>query len=382
MSIILTLNAGSSSIKFGVYAAAKDPTPIAGGQVENLGSAARLDLDGQSREIGSADHVAAVAAILQAVAPRLQGRAVAAVGHRIVHGGAEFAAPIHLDDASLAALQALVPLAPLHQPHNLAGVAAAQAAFPDAAQIACFDTAFHRGQPFVSDTFALPRRFYDAGVRRYGFHGLSYDYIASVLARDHPDLHAGRVVIAHLGNGASMCALQGGRSVASSMGFSALDGLVMGTRCGQIDPGVLLYLMAQGMGVDEMTTLLYRDSGLKGLSGLTHDMRTLLSSDDPRAAEAIEHYVLRARRELGALAAMMGGIDALVFTGGVGENAAPIRAGILEGSDFLGLSVDQRKNAAHAGNIAQGDKPVLVIPTDEERVIARAASAWLTRHML
>lgn len=382
MSIVLTLNAGSSSIKFGVYLAGPEPEPVAHGQVERLGDAAVLEIDGHETAIGAADHAGGVAAILGALPPVLQGRPVSAVGHRVVHGGSAYSAPLRLDEGSIAALEGLVPLAPLHQPHNMAAVRAARAAFPDAVQVACFDTAFHHGHPFVNDTFALPRRFYDEGVRRYGFHGLSYDYITSVLARDHPDLHGGRVVIAHLGNGASMCAVQAGRSMGSTMGFSALDGLPMGTRCGQLDPGVLLYLMGQGMGVDEITNLLYRESGLKGLSGLTHDMRALLASDDPRAAEAIDYYVFRTRRELGAMAAVLGGIDALVFTGGIGENAAPIRARILEGTDFLGLSVDQRRNADNAPNIAQGPKPVLVIPTDEERVIARAASRWLSRHHL
>ncbi|MDA0963002.1 MAG: acetate/propionate family kinase, partial [Proteobacteria bacterium] len=329
MIAILTLNAGSSSIKFGVYHAAAEPELIARGQVERLGEDAVLDLDGRERAIGPADHAGGVAAILDALGAVLEGRAVSAVGHRVVHGGPGFSAPLRLDEDGIAALEALVPLAPLHQPHNMAAVQAARAAFPDAVQVACFDTAFHHGHPFVNDTFALPRRFYDEGVRRYGFHGLSYDYITSVLARDHPDLHAGRVVIAHLGNGASMCAVHAGRSIGSTMGFSALDGLPMGTRCGQLDPGVLLYLMGQGMGVEEITNLLYRESGLKGLSGLTHDMRALLKSDDPRAAEAIDYYVFRTRRELGAMAAVLGGIDALVFTGGIGENAAPIRARIL-----------------------------------------------------
>ena len=382
MSAVLTLNAGSSSIKFGVYLAGAEPELIARGQVERLGAAAVLEIAGDERGIGPADHAGAVAAILDALGPVLEGRTVSAVGHRVVHGGPAYSAPLRLDEGSIAALEKLVPLAPLHQPHNMAAVHAARAAFPGAVQVACFDTAFHHGHPFVNDTFALPRRFYDAGVRRYGFHGLSYDYITSVLARDYPDLHKGRVVVAHLGNGASMCAVQAGRSIGSTMGFSALDGLPMGTRCGQLDPGVLLYLMGQGMGVDEITDLLYRESGLKGLSGLTHDMRTLLASDDPRAAEAIDYYVFRTRRELGAMAAVLGGIDALVFTGGIGENAAPIRARILDGTEFLGLSVDQRLNAENAPNIAQGSKPVLVIPTDEERVIARAASRWLSHHSL
>ena len=382
MSAILTLNAGSSSIKFGLYAAAEEPEPITDGQVENLGDAAILQIGDANREIGPADHNAAVAAILDAIDPALEGRQVDVVGHRVVHGGAAFGAPIRLDDASIAALEDLTALAPLHQPHNMSGVAAAKAAFPDAIQVACFDTAFHHGHPFVNDTFALPRKYYDQGIRRYGFHGLSYDYIASVLRRDYPDLYNGRVVVAHLGNGASMCAMKGGRSMGSSMGFSALDGLPMGTRCGQLDPGVVLYLMGQGMDVEEITTLLYKESGLKGMSGLTHDMRTLLASDDPHAKEAVEYYVFRVRRELGGMAAVLNGLDALVFTGGVGEHAAPIRARILEEAGFLGLGVNPEANDSNARVINWGDVPVLVIPTDEERVIARAANGWLRRHRM
>ncbi|MCE8008372.1 acetate/propionate family kinase [Aestuariivita sp.] len=382
MSAILTLNAGSSSIKFGVYVAGADPQALIDGQVENLGEAALLEIGETEIAIGAADHAVAVAAILRAIEPVLDGRRVEVVGHRVVHGGTGFSAPVHLDDAAIAELEGLIPLAPLHQPHNLAGVHAARAAFPEAIQVACFDTAFHHNRPFVADAFALPRRFYEAGVRRYGFHGLSYDYIAGVLRRDYPDLHKGRVVVAHLGNGASMCAMEGGRSVGSSMGFSALDGLPMGTRCGQIDPGVLLYLMDQGMDIEEMTTLLYKESGLKGLSGLTHDMRTLLASDDPHAVQALDYYTFRIRRELGAMAAVLGGVDAMVFTGGVGENAAPIRTRVLEKTGFLGLAVDAEANARNAREIGAGPTPVLVIGTDEERVIARVANSWLRRHRM
>ena len=382
MSAILTLNAGSSSIKFGLYAAGRDPVALTDGQVENLGDASVMTIDDATLEIGPADHDTAVAAILRGISPFLEGREVEAVGHRVVHGGTEFTRPVRLQDAEITQLQALIPLAPLHQPHNLSGVRAAQNAFPDAVQVACFDTAFHQGRPFVTEAFALPRKYYDEGVRRYGFHGLSYDYIASVLRQEHPDLYEGRVVVAHLGNGASMCAMQGGKSMGSSMGFSALDGLPMGTRCGQIDPGVLLHLMGQGMGVDEMTRLLYHNSGLRGLSGVSHDMRTLLASDDPHAREALEYYAFRVRRELGAMAAVLGGLDALVFTGGVGEHAAPIRAGIVEGAGFLGLNINETANAQNAHQVHSGPVPILVIPTDEERVIARAANSWLRQHHL
>lgn len=378
MTAFLTLNAGSSSIKFSVYGAGATPERVLDGQVENLGLAARLILsDGTVTELGVVDHAAGVGAILTAIAPELDGQGVTGVGHRIVHGGPAFGAPVELTDAVMDQLEAFVPLAPLHQPHNLAAVRAARAAFPDALQIGCFDTAFHKGHPFVNDTFALPRRFYDEGVRRYGFHGLSYDYITGCLARDWPDLASGRVVVAHLGNGASMCAVREGRSIGSTMGFSALDGLPMGTRCGQLDPGVLLYLMGKGLSTEEITHILYRESGLKGISGLSHDMRTLLASDAPEAAQAIDYYVFRIRRELGAMAAVLGGLDGLVFCGGIGENAAPIRARVLQDMAFLGLGLDAEANQANATRIGQGDVEVLVIPTDEEAVIARALAAAL-----
>jgi acetate kinase len=382
MSAVLTLNAGSSSIKFGLYDGAAEPALLSAGQVENIGGDAALITGDARRALGAADHAAAVAAILSALEPVLEGTRVAAVGHRIVHGGPRYSAPVHLDDETIAALEALIPLAPLHQPHNLAAVHAARAAFPGAAQIGCFDTAFHHGHPFVNDAFALPRRYYEEGVRRYGFHGLSYDYITGVLAQEHPQLAEGRVIVAHLGNGASMCAVRAGRSVGSTMGFSALDGLPMGTRCGQLDPGVMLYLMDRGMGAAEITDLLYRESGLKGLSGISHDMRTLLASDAPEAAQAIDYYVFRIRREIGAMAAVLGGVDALVFTGGIGENAAPIRARVLEGMEFLGLAPDAAANDAGARSIGAGPCTVLVIPTDEERVIARAARHWVREHRM
>lgn len=377
MSAILTLNAGSSSIKFGVYLDGDDPDLVQVGEVENLGPVARLILKGepdQVIEIGPADHGVAVQAILQAVAPVLKGRTVVGVGHRVVHGGKTFDAPVVLTPDVMAQLEALVPLAPLHQPHNLAAVRAAQLAFPDAVQVGCFDTAFHKGHPFVDDTFGLPRKFYDQGIRRYGFHGLSYDYITSVLERDWRELALGRVVIAHLGNGASMCAVHKGQSIGSTMGFSALDGLPMGTRCGQLDPGVLLYLLDQGMDRHEIEHMLYNDSGLKGLSEMTHDMRTLLASSESKAREAIDYYVSRIRRELGAMAAIMGGLDGVVFCGGIGENAAEIRARVIHDLDFLGLSLDQDANARSAVRIGNGPTTVLVIRTDEERVIARAVS--------
>ena len=382
---ILTLNAGSSSLKFSVYELGAEPRELAHGQVENIGtphgllSFAEKGGTAERAEIGRVQHEGALRAILAHLGPILDGREILGVGHRIVHGGTEYAAPVVLAPAAMAYLATLEPLAPLHQPHNLAAVRAAMAAFPGALQVGCFDTGFHRGHPWVNDTFALPRRFYDKGVRRYGFHGLSYDYVSHELARTEPELAAGRVVICHLGNGASMCALRDGRSIGSSMGFSALDGLPMGTRCGQLDPGVVLYLMqTEGMGAMEIANLLYRDSGLKGLSGLTHDMRELEAAGTPEAAQAIDYFVFRIRREIGAMAAILNGLDAIVFCGGIGEHSALIRARVCDAMDWLGVTLDAAANAAGAHEIGHGRVRVLVIPTDEERVIARAVNAALT----
>ncbi len=381
--IILTLNAGSSSIKFSLYEAADEPREIVDGQVENLGPNARLHigLKGEQadiHELGIADHKIALKAILTRASDYLDGHSVLGVGHRVVHGGIDFSAPCLLTEETTEKLEALIPLAPLHQPHNLAAAAAARQAFPQAIQVACFDTAFHRGQPWVNDTFALPRVYYDRGVRRYGFHGLSYDYVTGELGRLEPELLQGKVAIAHLGNGASMCAVKNGRSIGSTMGFSALDGLPMGTRCGQIDPGLLLYLIeSEGLSAHELSQILYRESGLKGLSGLTHDMRTLLQSDQLEAKEAIDYYVFRARREVGAMAAVMGGLDALVFCGGIGENAAPVRAMICENLEWLGIDIDASANRTNETEISRGQTRVMVIKTDEELVMARSVSAML-----
>jgi acetate kinase len=274
----------------------------------------------------------------------------------------------------LADLQALVPLAPLHEPFNIAGILAAKEAWPHVQQVACFDTAFHRSHPFVDDVFALPRRYYDEGVRRYGFHGLSYEYIVGRLAEVAPLHAAGRVVVAHLGNGASMCAIRDGHSVASTMGFTALDGLPMGTRCGQLDPGVVLYLMqTRNMDAAAISDLLYRESGLKGLSGVSHDMRELEASDKPEAQQAIEYFVFRIRRELGGMAAVLKGIDAFVFCGGIGENAWRVRERVLEGMEWIGIELDRFANRANAQVISseRSRVRVFVIPTDEEMMIAR-----------
>jgi acetate kinase len=383
VSRLLTLNAGSSSIKFAVYAAGDPPARRAVGQVDRIGSdAAVLDLRvagvAAQERIGAADHAGAVAAILQALPAVLGAEAVTGVGHRIVHGGPDQDRPARLTPALRAELRALAPLAPLHQPHNLAAVDAAIAAFPGAVQVACFDTAFHRRQPWVSDTYGLPPRFHTAGIRRYGFHGLSYSYVSAAHARLDPMAAAGRVVIAHLGNGASMCALRGGVPQGSTMGFSPLDGLPMGTRCGQIDPGVLLYLMQhEGLSVDAVSDLLWRDSGLKGMSGLGNDMRMLEAAGTPEAEAAIAYFVHRIRRELGALAAVLGGLDAVVFCGGIGEHSARVRAEVCAGMDWLGLALDAAANAANAPLISAGTVPVRIVPTDEEAVIAGAVQAAL-----
>ncbi len=387
MSVILTLNAGSSSIKFGVYETGPEPELLAVGQVDRLGSAAPVLILRRGPEqnripIDGADHVAGVAAILKAVAPLLAGRVVAGVGHRIVHGGPDLARPVVLSAALLDQLAAYEPFAPLHQPHNLAAVRASIAAFPDAVQVGCFDTAFHRGHPFVNDTFALPRRFYDKGVRRYGFHGLSYDFIADTLDRIDPEDHHRRTIVCHLGNGASLCAIKSGQSVGSTMGFSALDGLPMGTRCGQLDPGVILYLLDQeGMTSAEISRMLYTESGLKGMSGLSNDMRELLASDSPHAAQAVDYFVFRIRREIGAMTAVLGGLDTLVFTGGIGENAPDIRARVCDDMGWLGVTLDAAANAAPfdvpGGLVSDGPVRVRVLRTDEERVIARAVAGAL-----
>jgi acetate kinase len=301
---------------------------------------------------------------------------VRAAGHRVVHGGADFTAPVRVDAAVLAALDALVPLAPLHQPHNLAAIRAVSAAAPDLPQVACFDTAFHATIPAVAQAFALPRTLAAEGIRRYGFHGLSYEAIAARLPEVLGPRADGRVIVAHLGNGASLCAMRGRASVASTMGFTALDGLMMGTRTGTIDPGVLLHLMeAKGWDAARLGRLLYKESGLLGVSGLSSDMRALLASDAPEAAEAVALFVYRAVREIGSLAAALGGLDALVFTAGIGEHAAPVRAAIVAGCAWLGLTLDTAANAAGGPRISgPGPASAWVVPTDEEGVIARATA--------
>ena len=305
-----------------------------------------------------------------------------AVGHRVVHGGEHFVAPVRVDADILERLAALSPLAPLHQPHNLAAIRAIASLQPHLPQVACFDTAFHATLPWVARTCALPARIRDAGVRRYGFHGLSYEYIASVLPARLGGLADARVVVAHLGNGASLCALRERRSVATTMGFTALDGLMMGTRCGSLDAGVVMYLQSTlGMSLAQVEHMLYEESGLLGVSGLSADMRTLEASDDPRAEAAIELFVHRISQELGALAAALGGLDALVFTAGIGEHSAGVRARVGAAAAWLGVAIDDDANRRHADRIdgARSRVSAHVIATDEELMLARHACAVLAR---
>jgi acetate kinase len=379
---VLTLNAGSSSLKVALFPETGDQ-PLASGLADRIGPEGVLKLklaDGTALPASGdlTSHAGAIAAVIDSFRAHWPDLDLRAVGHRVVHGGAGRTGPATVDEALLAELDALTPFAPLHQPHNLAGIRAAMGAFPGVPQVACFDTAFHRTNPRVSESFALPRALHDEGVRRYGFHGLSYDYIAGELAARAPHLAEGRVIVAHLGNGASMCGLQNGRSMASTMGFTALDGLPMGTRCGQVDPGVLLYLMDQkGMTAAQITDLLYKQSGLLGLSGLSNDMRTLEAAGTPEAAEAIDYFVFRCQREIGSIAAALGGIDALIFCGGIGENSRMIRARICERLGWMGIEIDHGRNAANDEVISTdlSRTTVMVIPTNEELVIARAARA-------
>jgi acetate kinase len=383
MRSILTLNAGSSSLKFALFS--EDGLDcVAIGLVEGLGTDPNLVVkDGKGNLLLSdtlegdrfvADHPGALKTVLAALATLVPDAEIAAIGHRVVHGGMRFASPVAVDDEILAVLARFIPLAPLHQPHNLAGIAAVSQLFPGKPQVACFDTAFHRSHPFVSDTYGLPRRFYDEGVRRYGFHGLSYEYVVSRLREVAPRLAAGRTVICHLGSGASMCAVKAGRSVASTMGFSALDGLLMGTRPGQLDPGVLLYLMEQkSMTAKAIADFLYKECGLKGMSGISNDMRDLEASTAPEAQEAIDYFVHRIRREIGAMVVDLDGLDGIVFCGGIGENSSDIRAAILNGLSCLGVEIDADQNKAGSGLISKDGQAIEahVVRTNEELMIAR-----------
>jgi acetate kinase len=385
---ILTINAGSSSIKFALFPLAHPILPVAevSGQIDGI-NAENTKLEAKNRDgkliaedsLGHVNHDQAFDALLKWFMATHAGWEIVAVGHRVVHGGEHYSKPIVVTPHVLTRLTSYFPLAPLHQPHNVAGILALEALLPNVPQVACFDTAFHRSQPDVAQIFGLPRSITAEGVRRYGFHGLSYEYIARALPQ-HSRRADGRVVVAHLGNGASMAAMVNRKCVATTLGFSTIDGLVMGTRVGNLDPGVILHLMeTKGLSVKDMTKMLYKESGLLGVSGISQDMRTLLSSDKPEAEEAVNLFCYRIARELGSLTAAAGGIDALVFTGGIGEHAAEVRRRVCLLSEWLGIRVNPEANARHEINIAAGTSSVdvLVIPTNEEWMMAHHAQTLL-----
>lgn len=379
---VAVINAGSSSIKFSVFGEQSGALRrVLACSIRGLGTAPRfLVKDGAGRTLETKDwphdasfsHADAMTFLFETLPARLEGYRVQAVGHRVVHGGERYIAPVRVDADVLRTLEALIPLAPLHQPHNLAPIRTILSSAPDLPQVACFDTAFHHTQSPVEQAFALPRDITARGIRRYGFHGLSYEYIASVMAQRGAAL-AGRVVVLHLGNGASMCAMREGKSVATTMGLTALDGLVMGTRCGALDPGVVLYLMTElQMDREQVQTLLYQQSGLLGVSAISGDMRTIEASDAAGASEAIDLFVYRINRELGALAATLGGLDAIVFTAGIGENSVLVRERVCRGAAWLGMDLDDAANRAGASRISTAASAVQawIIPTDEEVMIA------------
>ncbi|HEY0206825.1 MAG TPA: acetate/propionate family kinase [Acetobacteraceae bacterium] len=382
---VLTLNAGSSSLKFSVFDGLRE---VLRGQVSGIGTHPQAEAKKDGRHLDApalhgTTHEDFLPGLLDWIGGHLDGTAIAAAGHRVVHGGTEFMAPVRVTDEVIAALEALVPLAPLHQPHNIAAIRAVAKARPDLPQAACFDTAFHGTMPEVATWLALPRAMRNAGMRRYGFHGLSYEFIAGRLRELAPGLAAVRVLVAHLGNGASLCAMRDGRSLDTTMGFTALDGLMMATRCGSLDPGAVLYLMqSRGMSADELEDVLYHGSGLLGVSGLSGDMRDLAGSGDPRAQEAIDLFVYRIVGCAGGLIAGMGGLDGIVFTAGIGEHDPAVRAAVCAGLSWLGLALDDAANAA--GGTARISTPgsrveAWVIPTDEEAVIARHTLAVLAQ---
>jgi acetate kinase len=379
---ILVLNAGSSSLKFAVFARSGRDVPVLElrGQLAGIGQGEpKLTVTGEhgnrarwSKAERMASHADAVRLLIARLQMAEHPEAWLGAGHRIVHGGARFSEPAKITPETLKELAVLIPLAPLHQPHNVAPIEALQAALPNLPQVACFDTAFHMSQPEIAVRFALPEKYWQAGLRRYGFHGLSYEAILHALPAIAGSVPK-RLVVAHLGNGASMAAIRDGTCVATTMGFSTLDGLVMGTRAGSIDPGVLLHLLREGMAREELERLLYHESGVKGVSGLTADMKTLLESAHPRAKLAVDLYCYRIGRELGSLAAALGGLDALVFTGGVGENAAAIRARVCADAGWLGLQLDEEANRRGEPRISAAGSRIAawIVPTDEELTIAR-----------
>ena len=380
----LVLNAGSSSLKFCVYRRGdeKDWQVAGRGQIEGIGTSPRLSakdaqgavLANNSLDASVADGHAAIDALASWLRSKWQGARVLGVGHRVVHGGVRYGQPVVMTRSILSDLHELIPLAPLHQPYNLAAIDGVFERLPDVPQVACFDTGFHSGHSPVAELIPLPRSICDPGLRRYGFHGLSYEYIASVLPDVAPGIAKGRVIVAHLGSGASMCALKGGKSVDSSFGFTALDGLCMGTRPGSLDPGVVLYLFQNlRRTAKEVETMLYKESGLLAISGISNDMRDLLGRSEPEAQLAVDYFVYRAAKEIGALTAVLGGIDALVFTAGIGENSPEIRRRICEASSWLGVDLDSEANDNGASRISTTHSKVSawVVRTNEELMIAR-----------
>jgi acetate kinase len=382
---ILVINAGSSSIKFSAFAIIGDRLePLAAGQVEGIGTAPRfvarngggtlIKESSWQPVVAGQGHANAFAVISGWLRAYLAGQDLLAVGHRVVHGGPSLSAPLLIDNTVMETLEAIVPLMPLHLPHNLTAIRAIATTQPELPQVACFDTAFHRHHPQVADRYGLPWQLYEQGLRRYGFHGISYEYIVKRMAQAAPEIAKGRVVIAHLGSGASLCAVKNGRSIDTTMGFSALDGLLMGTRCGALDPGVLLYLLRErGMTADRIETLLYQESGLLGISGISNDLRDLIDNPEPRAQQAIDYFVYRVGQGLGAMTAALGGLDALVFTAGIGEHSDEIRRRICSDAAWLGIDLSAAANARNDDRISPvGHSPsVWVIATDEEWMIAR-----------
>ena len=384
--MIVTINCGSSSIKFTLFPTDSElraNTILCRGQIDGLGDEPRfIAFDAAGNQFANEQleagisHEDALEFLRRSLERRFGDRRLVAAGHRVVHGGTKYNVPVIVDERVIADLEELVPLAPLHEPHNVAAIKAIAKLEPTLPQVACFDTAFHCTQPPVATTFAIPRQLTEAGIRRYGFHGLSYEYIASVLPDYVGPSAEGKVVVAHLGQGASMCAMDGRRSVATTMGFTAVDGLPMGRRCGALDPGVVLHLISQKrMNVAAVTDLLYNHSGLLGVSGISGDMRKLQASKDPHAAEAIELFVYRVTRELGSLLAALNGLDVLVFTAGIGEHSAVVREGVCKAASWLGIKLDSSANAAGGPRITTADSRVSawVIPTDEDLMIAQHA---------
>ncbi|MDD7910103.1 MULTISPECIES: acetate/propionate family kinase [Pseudovibrio] len=380
---ILVLNAGSSSIKFQLF---QGDESVLSGQIDGLGASAwvkgktaegKVLMDRALSEEEAKNHNTALQVILALLKEFDANLEVDAIGHRVVHGSAKYSAPVLVTDEVGKEMETFSNLAPLHNPHNLAGIDGAKAAFPGKPNVACFDTAFHRTQEFKNEAYAIPLKYYEEGIRRYGMHGQSFHYISEELHNVAPEVANGKIVVAHLGNGASMCAIENGKCVTTTMGFTPLDGLAMGTRSGLIDPGVIFYLVEQkGMTVQEVAHMLNKESGMKGLSGISQDMRDLEQSDSPDAQRALEYYDNRVKRELGALVAVMGGLDAIVFTGGIGENSSKTRSGVCKGLEFLGVELDEEANKARAKEAITISKPgsrvkVMAIPTNEEAMIAR-----------